>query len=551
MSNLKIIPLGGMGHVTKNMFLYELGEERIIVDCGLGFPDPDMYGVDFLIPDISYLAGKEETVKAIILTHGHDDHIGALPYILPKLPDSVPVYGSKLTLGFTEDTLKDFSLSASMKELPDQPFRLGSFTIDSLAVTHSVPDSRHLIIQTPSLTVYHGSDFKIDFSPLDKKYMDLQKIAWYGHRGIDLLLLDCLRIEKTGYSASESSLTEVFEREIEDCQGRLLVTTMSSNIHRIQQAVNVMANHHRKVAFLGRSIEENIKTATRLGYFHLPSTGMVPRRKVDHVSPDKMGLIVAGSQGQVDSALVKIAKGENEKIRIQPGDKVVFSTDIIPGNENAFYTLIDQLSKRGAEVSYYDILDDLHVSGHASRKELELMMSLIKPKFSMPIGGTFRQMVHFKNMAAHLGFKPESVFLLEDDQTLMVEPQRVYLGPELRLKTIIVDGSGIGDVGKVVLQDRRRMADDGIVVVVLTVDRLNHTVLVDPEIITRGFVFVRASQDFIQQLSDEVWQVIPKDRKIVDPLKIKDSIINHLEQFIFDQTQRNPMILPVIIKINE
>ncbi len=550
MNDLRIIPLGGMGHVTKNMFLYEYGQDRIIVDCGIGFPEADMLGVDFLIPDISYLKGKENSVKAILLTHGHDDHIGGLPYILPELPSNIPVYGSRLTLGFTQDTLKDFQQTANLQEIPAGIFNIGPFIVDQINITHSVPDSRHFVFKTPAGIIYHGSDYKIDFSPVDKKYMDLQKIAWYGKQGIDLLMIDCLRVEKKGFSSSESSLKEVFEREIADCRGRFIVTTMSSNIHRIQQAVDVASREQRKIAFMGRSIEENIRTATRLGYFNLPQQKIINRKKIGKVQASQLALIVAGSQGQSGSALDKLANRQNKNVQIQSGDKIVFSTDVIPGNENYYYALIDNLSKLGAEVSYYDILDDLHVSGHASRGEQELMLNLIKPKYIVPIGGTFRHMIHYQNMAVALGFKEEKMFLLEDEQSLLMSRGKVGLGAKVALKTIIVDGLGIGDVGKVVLGDRRKMADDGIVVIVLTVDSKNKQLLADPEIITRGFVYVRKSRDFISSLVEEVRMLLPAGGRVaVDFNKIKEGIIIHLEKYIIKETERSPMILPVLIEI--
>lgn len=533
--------------MTKNMFLYEYGDERIIVDCGLGFPEAEMFGVDFLIPDISYLKGKEMTVKAIILTHGHDDHIGGLPYILPHLPASVPVYGSPLTLGFAQDTVREFGIATRFTPLPTSPLMIGRFTVDSLPVTHSVPDARHLLIKVPNTTVYHGSDYKIDLSPVDRRYMDMQKVATWGREGVDMLLLDCLRVEKQGFTLSESTLKEVFEREIESCRGKFIITMMSSDIHRIQQAAEVIHRHGRKIIFMGRSIEENVKTAARLGYLKIPET--IHKRKIGNLPADKIGLVVAGSQGQVGSSLARIAGGVDERVKVGSADKIVFSTDVIPGNENAFYSLIDQLSQQGAEVSYYDILDDLHVSGHASRGEQELMLSLIKPRQIVPIGGTFRQMVHFKNMAAGLGFRPETVWLLKDGETLEIGGSRVALGKQVSLKTIIVDGKGIGDVGKVVLSDRKKMADDGIVVVVLTVDAKERRLLAEPEIITRGFVYVRQSQEFIDSLKEEVWQVLGPERRIRDANADREKIANRLEQYIYDETERKPMILTVVIKI--
>lgn len=553
---IKILPLGGIGHVTRNLFVYEYQQnggqgqtERLIVDCGIGFPEEEMYGVDLLIPDISYLKGKEASIKAIVLTHGHDDHIGGLPYILPQLGKDIPIYGSRLTAGFAEDTLKDFAIDKKINVLVDnQVLKLGSFEVGNIALTHSVPDTKHIVINTPDGLIYHGSDFKIDLTPVDNKRPDLQKIASIGKAGVLCLLIDCLRVEKSGYSMSERSIGEGLERELRQTKGKLILTTMSSNIHRIQQLVDLAAFYHRKVAFVGRSVEENVRTAQRLGFINIPAKTVVNKRKINQLPDNQQCLVVGGSQGQVDSTLVRISRKEHQFVEVKPDDRVVFAADPIPGNERAVYQTVDDLAKLGAFVTYTDIQDDLHVSGHASSGELRLMLALLKPKFIMPIGGTYRHMNHFSNLAQEMGWKKDKLFLLKDGETLEVDKNIVRQGKKLSLKTVIVDGLGIGDVGKAVLAERKQMAQAGMVVVAIPVDKAKNTVAFQAEIITRGFIFVKNSQALVQEAISTVSGIVPVGMVIKDWQKIKEELIVKLGQFFFEATQRQPIILPVLVR---
>ncbi len=560
MAKVRIVPLGGTNHVTRNMFVYEYwpdqGEiERIVVDCGIGFPEEEMLGVDLVLPDVSYLQGKEKTLIGAIFTHGHDDHIGAIPYIFPKLFSNLralPLFASRLTAGLIESTVKDFGLNLNINVTEDNTlYKLGHFSFELVPVTHSVPDTKHVLIYTPIGTFYHGSDFKFDFTPVDGKAADLQKMALAGKKGILCLLSDCLRVEKEGFTPSERLIEETFEKEINNCQGKFIVTTISSNIHRIQQAVNVAARHHRQVVFLGRSIEENLKVAQRLGFFKIPQNVYLKKQKINTIADHKLCLIVAGSQGQEDSALVKIANNIHERVKIKPGDKVIFSVDPIPGNENAFYQTIDKLSKLGAIVSYSDILEDLHVSGHASSGELKIFLSLLKPRYLVPIGGNFRHMNHFKNLSLNLGFNKESTLILRDGQIIAFdETGKVHFEEILDLKTVIVDGLGIGDVGRIVLNDRKKMSEEGIVVVVIPLKRDKKRLLAEPEIISRGFVFMRMAKDLIQEAKMIVRKILERRKNLEDWQEIKNEIEKELQLFFFKETQREPMILAVIININ-
>lgn len=548
---LKILPLGGIGNVTKNMYVYDLNGEILIVDCGIGFPDENMPGVDLLIPDITWLEGKQGQIKAILLTHGHDDHIAGLPYILPRLGDNIPIFASRLTAAFAESRLAEFGINQKINLLfDDQPLSLGNFTIHSIKVPHSVPDTRHFVIHTPEGNIYHGSDFKFDLTPVDGVRPDFQKIAMLGRQGILLLLSDSLRSESPGISLSESSLADAFEREIRGVTGRFIVTTMSSNVHRIQQAVLAAAGHNRKVAFIGRSIEQNIQDAAGLGLLKLPQRTVIDKRRIASIPRKNLCLIIAGSQGQPGSSLVRAAGQDHQYVVIEPGDKVVFSADPIPGNEQNVYATIDTLSRLGAEVSYTDLDDRLHVSGHASAWEMKLLISLTSPRFLSPIGGTFRHMIQYRKLALDLGYSKDQVLLLDSGQTLQVQNQKVTLGETLNLKNIMVDGLGIGDVGPVVLRDRVTMAKEGMVIVILPLNRETRALSGKIEVVSRGFVYMKESKELIDKIATAATAAISdlNRQKQTNWSAIKDAVANHLEDFIYRQTQRSPLVLPVIIE---
>lgn len=547
MSQLKLLPIGGIGGVTKNMYLYEYQDQILIVDCGIGFPTAGMLGVDILIPDIDYLMDKAHQIVGMILTHGHDDHIAALPYILPKLPE-FPIFGSKLTVGFAADRLSDFDLPVNFQVFPkDTGLKLGHFFIESIDVTHSVPDTKHYAITTPVGTVYHGSDFKFDLTPVDGKVSDYNKIARLGDKGILCLLSDCLRSEKEEQSLSESIISQTFEREIRGVTGKFIVTVMSSNIHRIQQAVNVAVAHGRKVAFLGRSIEQNVKTASKLGHLHLKDHSIVSKKRINKMPPEELCVIIAGSQGQVESSLSRAALGGHSLININPEDKVVFSSEPIPGNEDAVYTTIDTISRIGADVAYSDLNDNVHVSGHASAPEQKLLIHLTKPKYLMPIGGTYRHMVQYRKLARSVGYTDDQVFVLNDGQSLLMDESGVRQGPKVKLKHVMVDGTGVGDIGSVVLSDRKAMADSGMLVVVLPVDA-NGQLVASIEVVSRGFVFIKQATELINDiasLTETLYQKYSQEELSLKDLKKR--IESDLADFIYETTKREPLIMAVII----
>lgn len=551
---LKIVPLGA-GDVTKNMFLYEYKNEILIVDCGIGFPKEEMFGIDLVIPDITYLQKKLASGKKIaglILTHGHDDHIAGLGYILPQIKEvNFGIYTSALTKSFIDTQLKDFGLNYKVSAVnKDQTLNLGAFQITFVRMTHSVPETMHLVIKTPVGVVYHGTDFKFDWSPLDGVYPEVGKIAEAGNRGIHLLLSDCLNSEENGYASSESDLKNTFEYEMSKGQGKFIFTTQSSNILRIKLVMQIALKFNRKIGIIGRSIEENLEDARRLGYLDdLPTGIYISEEKVAKYDPKNICLIVAGSQGQVSSALSRMVSGEH-KVKIGMGDTVLISGDPIPGNEKAVAYLIDSLSRIGAKVLHSRVNDSLHVSGHAKREELKLMLGLTRPKFIMPIGGTYAHMYEYKKLAASMGFDERKIFLLDEGQSLESDGKEIWVSKEkIEAKQILVDGLGIGDVGNVVLRDRKTLASDGMLVAVITMGKESLT-LEDVDIVTRGFIFVRENKEFINTLKEEVLKAVNiNDLQVKDPGYFQKKIIGSLEKFIYKETQRRPLVLVEMIEV--
>lgn len=540
---LKIIPLGGVGQVTKNLFVYQQAEtgEILLVDCGIGFPTDEMLGVDVLFPDVSYLQDKKEKIKGIIFSHGHDDHIASLPYLLQKI-GRIPIYASRLTAGLVKNVLKDKGLEAEIRIL-EKDLELGSFKITAIPVTHSVPDARHFFIETGGHRIYHGADFKFDFTPVDNKPTDLQLMASLAKPSVDLLLSDCVRVEKEGFSLSEKSLYEVFERELRGCQGRVIFTLISSNINRIQQLAQVSVNSGRKLGFLGRSLRKNIQTAEELGYLQLPRHNILAEKQILGLPREKQILVVTGSQAEPNSVLIRLAENRFDRLKLKSGDKVVFSADPIPGNESKVNLLIDKLTEKGVLVSYKGILDDLHVSGHASSGDLRLLINLVRPRHLLPIGGTFRQMTRFRQLAQELGFSENQILLPKEGEIINIKDHQVTIGERLSLNQVIVDGLGIGDVGRIILKERRKMAEDGMVVVVVV---LKGKQLQTVRIISRGFVFVRESKALLKKAENLV-RSLGKQR--LEEKTFKEQIEKKLQKLFFKETEREPLILSLMMHL--
>ena len=550
-NSLHITSLGGFGRVTSNMFVYEHGSDILLVDCGMGFPSEDMLGVDILIPDISYLKTKLDKIRGLVLTHGHEDHTGALPYILPQL-GQIPIYGSQLTAHLVMEKLAEYQNMPKDVHIfePGTDLKLGSFSIHSVRVSHSIPDATNLIIRTPSGSVYHGSDFKFDFTPVDGIQPDLAGIAAAGTVGIDLMLSDCLGSERKGLTPSEKTVEEMFEREIGNCAGKFIVTTMSSNISRLRQAAESAIRHGRRVAIAGRSIERNIKVASRLKLLNLPPGAFVDLKSVKKLPPKNVCVLIAGSQAQPGSALERVATGDHRDVILAQGDKVVFSSDYIPGSETAVQSLIDALAKYGATVIYSGLTDNLHVSGHGSQQDLLLMMSLVKARFLLPIGGTYRHMVQYSHLAQRMGYPPDQILLPEFNRTIEISDGSARIGPPVEIKNVMVDGLGVGDVGHVVLRDRQHLAEEGIVVAVAEIDQNDLSQVVDLELISRGFVFDRQNTELLNTAARLVKSsLLAKKGKLESDRHVRQIIIDILERYLFDETHRRPMILPVIVEV--
>lgn len=548
MSSVKVISLGGFGNVTNNMFVYETDRDIIIVDCGVGFPTGEMLGVDLTVPDISYLLPKAKKIRGLIISHGHDDHIGALPYLLPKLP-KVPIFGSRWALALADAKLREFGINANYEEVAQgSKISLGDFNIEFVQVTHSIPETLHLVIQTPVGILYHAPDFKLDLTPVMGQPTDQKLISQISQRGILCLLSDCLRAEKPGFTPSEVKLEEMFEREIVDCKGKFLVTTMSSNISRLKQAIDVSLKHGRKIVLVGRSIEKNVELALKMGYLNYNRGIFLPKDLVKKTPPSSLTLLVTGSQAQPGSALTRMVLGEHD-IRIKPGDKIVFSTDSIPGNELAIYNMIDELVRLEADVVYADVSGDVHVSGHGASNDLKKLIELVRPTYLLPIGGNFRHMIAYRKLAYELGYKKDDVLLPDDGQVVeFFSDQKVNLRKRIPTRTIMVDALGVGDVGNVVLRDRQVLASEGIVLVIVQVEQGTSNLISQPDIVTRGFVYAKQSERLLAEAKSGVVEVIQR-QKLKEQRFLREAVQDYLERFFFKKTGRRPMVLSVIIEV--
>jgi len=550
--SLKIISLGGFGEVTKNMFVYETPKDILIVDCGVGFPEEEMMGVDLIVPDISYLKEKLWKIRAIILSHGHDDHIGGLPYILPQLPKNLPVFGPKWAVALSALKLQEFGMLANLNEINEKSrIKLGDFSLEFIQVTHSIPDTYHIVIKTSVGTIYHAADFKLDLTPVMGRATAQEKIRTVGEKGVLCLLSDCLRAENPGFTPPEAKLEEMFEEEMKNCRGKFLVTTMSSNISRLKQAVDVSRRLGRKVVLLGRSIKENMRLAEKLDYLRFPQGTFIDKKEIKNYPPNRLTLLVAGSQGQIGSALDRIVAHEFDLIKIRPGDKVVFSTDYIPGNETAIYRLIDNIYRLGGEVVYQDVHSNVHVSGHGSQEDLGKLMKMVNPRFMIPIGGNFRHMVAYQKLAVSKGFKTQQVLLPDDGDVVEFFPGgKVKISQKIEVHDVLVDTLDGKDVESIILRDRKVLASEGMLIAVVVLDKQNHLLQADPEIITRGFIFNKENGDFFRQTKNKIYQVIKKIRgKKADKQIIRRRLQNELERFFFKTTSRRPMVLPIIIEV--
>lgn len=550
---LKIIPLGGLEEIGKNMTVFEYGNEMILVDCGVAFPEDEMLGVDLVIPDFSYLTKNKEKLKAMVITHGHEDHIGSIPYVLKEI--NVPIYATRLTLGLIKNKLEEHKLvrSTSMKCVKaGDVITLGNFKIEFIRVNHSIADSVALAITTPVGTVVHTGDFKIDYTPIDGNLIDLARFAELGKKGVLALMSDSTNSERPGYTMSESSVGKVFDGIFADCKKRIIVATFASNIHRVQQIVNSAMKNNRKVAICGRSMENVMNVAIELGYLDIPEGVLIDIDEIDSYAPERLTLITTGSQGEEMSGLSRMASGTHRKVTITNQDLVIISATPIPGNEKLVSNVIDDLFKIGAEVIYHT-LKDIHVSGHACQEEQKLILSLVKPKYFIPVHGEFRHLQAHGETAIRVGVDPNNVIMLANGKVLELDKNFCKVTGTVPAGQILVDGLGVGDVGNIVLRDRQHLSQDGLIIVVIAMDNKTGKVMAGPDVISRGFVYVRESEDLMVGMRKEILKDIEKIQEsgIKDWSTIKNTIRDTVHDFVFSKTRRNPMIIPIISEINE
>lgn len=548
--SLKVIPLGGVGDVTKNMYVYEYGNDIVLVDCGVGFPDEGMPGVDLVIPDITYLRDKIIKIKGIIITHGHEDHIGGLPYLWPQL--QVPIYTLKLTAGFIKAKFSEHNLPKNkiFEVKLNDILQLGAFRTHFYQASHSVPDTMGIVFETPVGTIVHQADFKIDWTPTSGQVTDVNKVALVGSKGVNLLLIDCLRIDKEGFNKSEKFIQASFEKAARETVGKLLITMTSSNISRMQQALDTASIVDRKVVLVGRSFEINFQVARDLGYLHVPPHLIISQDAIPTFAPQKLLVLIAGSQGQPDSALSRAANSEHKYVKLKEDDSVIFSADPIPSTESAQNALVDNLTRLGVNVYYSAIQSDLHISGHAASEELKLMVNLLKPKYILPIGGTFRHMKLFAKTFENMGFKKENILQACDGDILSVIKDHVKIDGRIDVKNVFVDGLGVGDIGSIVLRDRQVMSEEGVVIVVVPVGQQSGMLEGEPDVISRGFVFEKTSE----QLLDEAREIVKKSllvhgKKISDWRFMRRMLEQELEKFLYQATERRPLILPIVVEV--
>lgn len=551
-SKLKIIPLGGLHEIGKNITVFQYEEEMIVVDCGLSFPEDGMLGVDLVIPDITYIVKNQEKLKGIVITHGHEDHIGGVPYFLKQV--NTPIYGTKLTLGLIKNKLEEHRLENSTKlhEVnAGDTITLGKyFKVEFIQSSHSIPDSVMLAIHTPVGTLIHTGDFKVDFTPMDGKLLDFGRLAELGNQGVLALLSDSTNAERKGFTMSESSVGEVFEKLFSNCAKRIVVATFASNVHRVQQIVNCAIKYGRKIAVCGRSMINMIETARTLGYMDCPDNLFIDIDVINNYTDDKLLIITTGSQGETMSALTRMASGTHKKVKITPNDLVIISANPIPGNEKSVSKVIDSLMQIGAEV-VYSALEDVHVSGHACQEEQKLILALTKPKYFIPVHGDFRHLIAHTETAKMMGIASENIFKLENGKVLEINEEVAEFTGTVPSGIVLVDGLGIGDVGNVVLRDRQHLSQDGLIIIVLTMESSTGEVLAGPDVISRGFVYVRESENIMEDIKQAVRYEVKRveEEGVRDWTTIKNSIRENLREYIFAKTKRNPMIIPIIMEI--
>ena len=549
-NKVQIIPLGGLGEIGKNMTVFRYGDDIILIDAGLMFPEDDMLGIDLVIPDISYLLENKDKVRAIFLTHGHEDHIGALPYVLKQL--EVPVYGTALTLGILQGRLRENGVSDEnlIAIKPGDRIGAGAFNLEFIRVNHSIPDAVSIVIKTPIGTIIHTGDFKFDQTPVDGQVTQFNKFAEFGDAGVLALLADSTNAERPGFTQSEKMVGQTFDDEFRYARNRIIVATFSSNVHRIQQVVDSAVKYKRKVAVIGRSMINVVNIAMELGYLNIPEGVLIDIDETNNYTADQIVIITTGSQGEPMSALTRMAMNDHKKVGIMPGDTVIISATPIPGNEKLVSHTINHLYKLGAEV-IYEKSNGVHVSGHASQEEIKLMHNLVRPKYFIPVHGEYRHLIKHANIAKDLGMPKENIVIAENGSVIELSKEGINVAGKIQSGKVLVDGLGVGDVGNIVLRDRRLLSQDGIMIVVVTIDHETYQVVSGPDIVSRGFVYVREAEDLMEEAREKVLSALDRCEAngVTEWSMIKSAIRDSLGRFLYERTRRRPMILPIIMEI--
>ena len=547
---LQIIPLGGLGEIGKNMTVVRVEDEILVIDSGLMFPEEDMLGVDLVIPDISYLLENRDMIKAIVLTHGHEDHIGALPYVLKQL--NVPVYGTRLTLGILEGRLKENGVDSSNLHsvMQGDIINVGCFSVGFIRVNHSIPDAVGLSIKTPVGMIVHTGDFKLDYTPIDGKMTDFRRFSELGNKGVLLMMADSTNAERAGHTPSESTVGASFDKAFHGARSRIIVATFSSNVHRIQQVIDTAVRYKRKVAILGRSMVNVVTISLELGYITAPEGTIIDIDEINNYRAEQIVIVTTGSQGEPMSALTRMAMSDHRKVTIVPDDTVIISATPIPGNEKLVSKTIDNLMRLGANV-VYGRDKEVHVSGHASREELKLMHNLVRPKFFIPVHGEYHHLVQHAKLAQELGMPKDHIFLGENGYVFEFTRDKGQVAGKVTAGMVMVDGLGVGDVGNIVLRDRRQLSQDGILIIVVAMDRASNTVVGGPDIVSRGFVYVRESEALMDEARARVEQALDRcqDEGVKEWAAIKANVRDALGRYLFEKTRRRPMILPIIQEV--
>jgi ribonuclease J len=550
-SGLKITPLGGLGEIGLNMMLFEYGDDLIIVDCGLMFPEPYMLGIDLVIPDISSLEGKKDSIRGIFLTHGHEDHIGALPYILREI--TPPIFGTALTLGFVREKLKEFDLDSRVelnRVAPRDRVEAGCFTVEFIRVAHSIVDGCALAIHTPEGVVIHTGDFKIDQTPVDGQLTDLATFARYGADGVLALLSDSTNVEREGYTLSERLVGEAFEQIFPRCEGRIIVAAFSSNIHRVQQVVDAAVRCGRKVLLNGRSMLANVQIARELGYLSIPDNVLIDLKELPRLPKEQVCMVTTGSQGEPMSALSRIAMDDHKQIRLEAGDTVILSSRFIPGNEKTISELINHLYRRGAEV-FHENVSEVHVSGHASQEELKLLINLVRPRWFLPVHGEYRHLVKHARLAQKVGIPTEHCIVMTNGDVVAFSGGEACVVDSVEHGRVFVDGKGVGDVGEVVLKDRKHLSEDGMVVVIIGIDQSSGRIIYGPDIVSRGFVFEDESREYLDQARKLVQESLEalNIEVLGEWTEVKQEVRTVMKRFFKKTIERRPVILPVVLEM--